>query len=329
MKCKKCSNELIGNVKFCGNCGEEKLDSIITNNNESENNNDPKINFFEVSNGRLIILMVITLGFYSIYWFGRNFQSIKEIRKLQGKKTHYVLWALFSPITSEILFKEVRKAGEKANSDLWYPPYFLSSVYFIGMLGSKFLWKGTELDILNLVGGMGTFIFLIFLALAISIYPIFLSQAVLEKIRLNGKEPDVHKLTTKYETGEIILIVITTILSVLAFIGLLTPAQNSADSIQSMVTETKKSMIFPQKIDDTTTLVDMLAKQNAIRYLYAVESLGTTQLTNTDLKNNLISSVCNGDTRTILDNGINVEYSYFIKDSSQTFFVTMTKSDCI
>jgi len=96
------------------------------------------------------------------------------------------------------------------------------------------------------------------------------------------------------------------------------------------VSEAKASMTLPSKIDEGTTLVDMTAEASSIRYHYILSGIDTSSISNTSLKDYLAPTVCkNKDTRNLLDRGVGMEYSYVVESSSESFFVSITKADCI
>lgn len=95
-------------------------------------------------------------------------------------------------------------------------------------------------------------------------------------------------------------------------------------------TEAKASLTLPKRLDDVTTLVDITSEQNSIHYHYILNDIDTTQISNSLLKNNLTPSVCqNADTKNLLDKGIEMDYSYNVENSSESFFVSITKADCL
>ena len=50
---------------------------------------------------------------------------------------------------------------------------------------------------------------------------------------------------------------------------------------------------------------------------------------NESLKNELSINICNSnETRALLNQDINLEYSYLIKEPSKNYFVSFTKVDC-
>jgi cytoskeletal protein RodZ len=108
---------------------------------------------------------------------------------------------------------------------------------------------------------------------------------------------------------------------------------NSSYAVPSLIDETvsslKKQTTLPKKIDDSTTLVDVTAEPNAIRYHYILSGLDLSEQTNSDFKNVLAPDLCsNKDTRKLLDHNINMEYSYIVQETNKSFFASISKSDC-
>lgn len=99
--------------------------------------------------------------------------------------------------------------------------------------------------------------------------------------------------------------------------------------IESAVEDIKQTYILPAKFDNVTTLVNITAQPSAIRYYYVLSDMDTKTLTNTTLKEYLKPTICSDNQiKELLNEGINMEYSYTIKGTSQNFFVTFTESDC-
>lgn len=100
--------------------------------------------------------------------------------------------------------------------------------------------------------------------------------------------------------------------------------------IRQAVEEAKKTMTLPTQIDEVTTLVDITAETTAIRYHYLLSGMDMSTLTEEYLKDFLASSMCaNPDTKSLLDQGINMEYSYVDEATEQNLFTTLTKQDCV
>jgi hypothetical protein len=93
--------------------------------------------------------------------------------------------------------------------------------------------------------------------------------------------------------------------------------------------EAKASLTLPKRLNDVTTLVDITSEQNTIHYHYVLNDVDVSKISDSLLKNNLTPSVCqNVDTKNLLDKGIDMGYSYNIENASESFFVSITKSDC-
>jgi hypothetical protein len=104
---------------------------------------------------------------------------------------------------------------------------------------------------------------------------------------------------------------------------------NRIEYANTIVQAVKEKTVLPKKIDDSTTITDITAENNAIRYHYLLSDVDTSELSNESLKESLISSICqSGDTNDLFEQGINIEFLYKIENSSQSYLVKFTKSDC-
>lgn len=70
--------------------------------------------FFDVSPLKLIVLSVVTFGFYEIYWFYRNWQVIKE----RGEDVRPLARAIFSIFFVHALFKRIRETARSTSTDV-------------------------------------------------------------------------------------------------------------------------------------------------------------------------------------------------------------------
>lgn len=108
--------------------------------------------------------------------------------------------------------------------------------------------------------------------------------------------------------------------------------QNASNptNIQQLVEVTKSQYKFPYKIDDITTMVDITAEQGAIRYHYVLSGSDMNNLSNNAIKSSLKTDICQDkDTKTLLDSGVNMEYSYSVSGSNNKYFIVFNKSDCL
>lgn len=101
---------------------------------------------------------------------------------------------------------------------------------------------------------------------------------------------------------------------------------SKAEIINKAVQALKTQMSLPYQIDEVTTLVDVTAEPGAIRYHYVLSDIDTSQITNDSLRNSIGLQICqNKETINLLNRDINMEYSYFVKNSAQKYFVSFTK----
>jgi RNA polymerase subunit RPABC4/transcription elongation factor Spt4 len=106
------------------------------------------------------------------------------------------------------------------------------------------------------------------------------------------------------------------------------PEYSKTDLIKETVAEIKKEMTIPDQVDEVTRIIDITAEPSAIRYHYTLSGVDTSQLSNAQLKSHLQTNICqNPDTKTLLNEDINMEYSYLV-DTGEKYFVQFTKSDC-
>ncbi|MBI2042479.1 MAG: DUF4190 domain-containing protein [Candidatus Nealsonbacteria bacterium] len=104
---------------------------------------------------------------------------------------------------------------------------------------------------------------------------------------------------------------------------------NKTELIKQTAQAVKTQISLPYQIDQVTTLVDVTAESGAIRYHYVLSGVDTSKITNDLLKNSVGSGICqNEDTKNLLNQDINMEYSYSVENSAQKYFVSFTKTDC-
>ena len=105
---------------------------------------------------------------------------------------------------------------------------------------------------------------------------------------------------------------------------------STQDLIKKTVKEIKAEMTLPSQLDEVTRLVDITAQPSAIRYHYILSNVDTSTISNSYLKNYLGTSICeNIDTKNLLNQGINMEYSYTVEGMTQKYFVSFSKADCL
>ena len=315
MYCQNCNNKLPDNARFCNKCGRP-----ITIETTKEITKNIDIEYFSIPPKRLALLSILTFGIYEIYWFAKNWSAVK---KAEQKKISPIGRGIFAVFYCHEFFKKVLQSAKQNGYNKTYSPGWLATFYISVLLIGNALGRientTIELDIIWLLIASSSFIPLVIVQKAINFNN--------SKIVQNFNE------SKKFTGGEIILTILSIIVFGLFLLGTFSPAitnDYSTESIAQVVNEIKAELNPPYQIDDVTTLVDITAQQSAIRYHYVLDGADTSNLSNSYLKNYLKSSVCqNTDTKNLLNNGINLEYSYIVDGSAQIYLVTFNKTDCL
>jgi hypothetical protein len=93
----------------------------------SINRNDRSV-FFTVSPLKLIVMSIVTCGFYELFWFYKNWNYVQE----HSKKTESPLInAIFRMFTFYSLMIEIRRAGAAQHKDCPFSPALLAVCYVV------------------------------------------------------------------------------------------------------------------------------------------------------------------------------------------------------
>lgn len=323
MNCKHCDNKLVSDAKFCNKCGkpvEAKRPKVDIKKIKKSLENTGK---FVYAIGWITI--IINPGIYLWSVLDKNFaESGLPAIDLSGTFLMIVVAIIF------IIFGNRIRGLVDKNIKL----------YLQILLGFSILLLVLAL---STGGRVGILFFLVVAYLISSLVSIYKAMKV-EEFTATLTSPK-YKLDKK---GWIIFAVVAVVIFFVT-VGIdlstqensdyllennSTQTQNSnsnskADIISETVKKIKAEMSLPNQIDETTLLVDITAEPNAIRYQYVISGIDTSQLSNSYLKSFLGSSICeNADTKNLLNYGINMEYSYTVKSSTQKYFVSFTKNDC-
>ncbi|MDO8657590.1 MAG: hypothetical protein Q7K55_02520 [Candidatus Levybacteria bacterium] len=192
-------NKLDFNLDFLGDKTEKKSDDIKSDSNSKEERTmkSPSTSGvpYAMTNTKLIMLTILTLGLYEIYWFYKQWRYVK-----QAKDLNVTPWArgLFSPLFAYPLFKHIfelaRKAGERHTPSAGW----LAVAYFVLMM----------------VGRAEGWVWMISLA---SFWPLLPVQSRVNM--LWSKENPKGELKTHFSTKEVIVMIIGGIILVFALLG--------------------------------------------------------------------------------------------------------------
>jgi hypothetical protein len=88
----------------------------------------PEIALHPMSESKLAVMSVFTLGLYPVYWFYRNW----ELRKTQRNRDVIpVLRAIFSPLFSYSLFEDVEEEAQKLRTSVGWSPMAMALTFFV------------------------------------------------------------------------------------------------------------------------------------------------------------------------------------------------------
>lgn len=133
-----------------------------------------------------------------------------------------------------------------------------------------------------------------------------------------------------------IISVVVGLVSIIAYFGVSFVVSSFVSNLESKeslisrsVDDAKSQISLPQRVDSITTLVDITAQQDAVRYHYEIKDVSKADLEEAALKDSIISGVCSDkDVKGVLDKNINLEYFYTFTDGSGTLLITIVPADC-
>jgi len=318
MNCKNCNNKLASDAKFCNKCGKsveaEKPKVDIEKLKKSLRNTGNSV----YAIGWITIL--INTGLYLWSVLDKNFaESGLPASDLSGTFLMIAAASIFI-----ILGKRIQGLVDKN-----------IKLYLQILLGLSLLLLVWVLS----TGGRVGIIFILVIAYLIS-------SSVQIRKAMKSEEFTATLTSPKYKLdkkGWIIFGVVAVVIF-FVFVGIDVSRQGTADSslqelsntsqskedlVRQIVASAKSQTTLPMELDSVTTMSDIIAEPSAIRYQYMLHDVDTSNLSNSAFRNSIISDLCKNESlKSILNEGIDVEYSYAVKDSYQTYFTSFTKTDC-
>ncbi len=299
MKCNYCGKTIKKDAKVCEKCGKE-VGKELTNLEQIEK----KVNNIGVSiNAIGWLTIIINPLLYGIEYLDGTITSY--IPNLTGLFLSTVVGLLFVILGSRI--KNVYDKNIKK---------YLSILLIITILFSILAWA---------TGGFVGIFVLIYLISSISKYKKLLKEEEYKE-KLEEKE---HKIK---KTGWILLIISALVLGWLALsydMNNLYTDITPAD-IEETVEFIKNSNNLPRTVDEVTVWTDVTAEEGAIRYHYKISNLGDREISEALLRDFIEDGICaDRDISSALKGGVNMEYSYTVKETGEEFLVVFTEEDCL
>ncbi|PCJ87194.1 MAG: hypothetical protein COA54_06745 [Thiotrichaceae bacterium] len=173
-----------------------------------------KIQFFPVSEGKLMTLYILSLGLYGIYWFYKNW---KLQQPLMDKKIYPVLRAIFSIFFTHALFRRINAQATGLEKKHQFNANALATFFVASIVASHILDR-LSTHSTAFEGMMSSTVIITSLALfCLSVYPMLKVQATVN--RINGDM--LGYLNHKYSLWNIALIVLGIGLWLLIGMGIL------------------------------------------------------------------------------------------------------------
>lgn len=181
-----------------------------------ENNNDTEssLEYFPVSEGKLMTLYILSFGLYGIYWFYKNW---KLQQPKMDKKIFPLLRAIFSIFFTHSLFNRINKSAEhleqkhKFNANL-LATFFVAAVVLGNLLDRISASTGVLENLSN-----NTIIISSLVIFLLSAYPLAAVQATVNRINNDM----LGYLNHKYSMWNYLLIAFGVIIWVMLALGLL------------------------------------------------------------------------------------------------------------
>ncbi|MFH1456959.1 MAG: hypothetical protein ABIF17_02480 [Patescibacteria group bacterium] len=140
MQCEKCGYEVPEGSDACNRCGEEikkeKMGGFtMADDNKIISKDVIDDKYFHVPPAKFIFLSIVTLGFYELYWFYKNWQVVQ---KHQEKKISPFWRSVFTVLYCYSLFKKIIQSAEAMGYKEKVSAGALTGIYIIILFISEF-----------------------------------------------------------------------------------------------------------------------------------------------------------------------------------------------
>ena len=181
---------------------------------EKSINSDNTVEFFPVSEGKLITLYILSFGFYGIYWFYKNW---KLHQPKMDKKIFPVMRAIFSIFFTHSLFNRINNSAGNLEQKHRFNANILATFFVAAVIiGNLFDPVSIHTSLLEDLPGSGIFIASLVIFM-LSTYPLVVAQATVNRINNDM----LGYLNHKFSLWNYLLIVLGVIFWLMLAMGLL------------------------------------------------------------------------------------------------------------
>lgn len=172
------------------------------------------LEYFPVSEGKLITLYILSFGLYGIYWFYKNWK-LQQVR--MDKKIFPLMRAIFSIFFTHALFRRIDKSADQLENKHRFNANLLATLFVAAVV------VGNLLDRVLLSAGIlpglseTTVIIISLIIFMLSAYPLTVVQATAN--RINGDI--LGYLNHKYSLWNYLMIAVGSVFWLMLALGLL------------------------------------------------------------------------------------------------------------
>ncbi|ROS33791.1 hypothetical protein [Curtobacterium sp. PhB78] len=107
-------------------------------------------------------------------------------------------------------------------------------------------------------------------------------------------------------------------------------SDSTEEKVSKAVVQIREQSDLPKQVDSVTSWTGVEAEGNAIHYDYTVSSsVDPASITESAIRDSVGPTLCsNSDTKDLLDEGVDMRYTYAFDGTSKTLDTTFTKADC-
>lgn len=157
----------------------EQSDNTIGHTDDSTSFENGELEFFPVSEGKLITLYILSFGLYGVYWFYKNW---KLQQPKMDKKIFPVLRAIFSIFFTHSLFNRINKSAQKLEDKHRFNANLLATLFVGAVIVSNVLDRvSVNTSVLDMLSDNAVIISSLIIFL-LSAYPLVVVQATVNRI---------------------------------------------------------------------------------------------------------------------------------------------------
>ncbi len=190
--------------------GKDIQHDLLENNNDTESG----LEYFPVSEGKLMTLYILSFGLYGVYWFYKNW---KLQQPKMDKKIFPLLRAIFSIFFTHSLFNRINKSAEHLEQKHTFNANLLATFFVAAVVVGNLLDRiAASTSVLENLSN-STIIITSLVIFLLSAYPLAAVQATVNRINNDM----LGYLNHKYSMWNYLLIVLGVIFWVMLALGLL------------------------------------------------------------------------------------------------------------